>query len=69
MRADEDAEKAFVEAFRYVLRLRNVVVSFAEFDFADLNIDEQTLENYKGKYLDIYDKVKYASTKKKKSLS
>lgn len=41
-----------------MLRLRNVIVSFADFSFDVVNIDEQTLENYKGKYLDIYDKVK-----------
>ncbi len=65
---DENAEKAFVEAFRMVLRLRNVVISFADFDYAHLNIDEQTLENFKGKYLDIYDKVKRESEKEKVSI-
>lgn len=65
---DEDSEKEFVEAFRHVLRLRNVIVSFADFNFADLNIDEQTLENYKGKYLDIYDKVKNEHEKEKVSI-
>ncbi len=65
---DEDAEKAFVEAFRLVLRLRNVVVSFTDFDFSHLSIDEQTLENYKGKYLDIYDKVKSERQKEKVSI-
>ncbi len=65
---DEDAERAFVEVFRNILRLRNVVVSFADFSFADLNIDEQTLENYKGKYLDIYDKVKSDNAKDKVSI-
>lgn len=68
MLQDEEAEKAFVEAFRYVLRLRNVVVSFAEFNFVDLAIDEQTLDNYKGKYLDIYDKVKADHEKEKVSI-
>lgn len=65
---DEAAEKQFVEAFRHVLRLRNVVISFADFDFSHLNIDEQTLENYKGKYLDIYDKVKREHEKEKVSI-
>jgi type I restriction enzyme R subunit len=54
--------------FRSFLRLRNVVVSFAEFTFDDLLIDEQTLENYKGKYLDIYDKVKSDNAKDKVSI-
>lgn len=65
---DEDAERKFVEAFRNILRLRNVVVSFADFSFGDLSIDEQTLENYKGKYLDIYDKVKGDNAKDKVSI-
>lgn len=65
---DEDAERAFVEAFRHVLRLRNVVVSFAEFKASDMAIDEQTIENYKGKYLDIYDKVKQAHEKERVSI-
>lgn len=65
---DEDAEKAFVEAFRQVLRLRNVVVSFADFSYEDMLIDEQTLENYKGKYLDIYDKVKLEHEKERVSI-
>lgn len=65
---DEEAEKAFVEAFREVLRLRNVVISFADFDFSHLDIDEQTLENFKGKYLDIYDKVKTENQKEKVSI-
>jgi type I restriction enzyme R subunit len=66
--ADEEAERAFVEAFRHVLRLRNVVVSFAEFAASDMAIDEQSIENYKGKYLDIYDKVKQSHEKEKVSI-
>src|SRR5574344_2405694 len=55
---DEDAEKSFVEAFRSVLRLRNVLESFAEYTAADITIDDQAYENFKGKYLDVYEKVK-----------
>src|SRR5690606_39057580 len=65
---DEEAEKAFVEAFRHVLRLQNVITSFAEFDANDITIDEQTFENFKGKYLDIYDKVKNDHQKEKVSI-
>jgi type I restriction enzyme R subunit len=65
---DEEAERAFVEAFRLVLRVRNVVVSFADFTFADVTISEQELENYKGKYLDIHDKVKSNNQKEKVSI-
>lgn len=65
---DEDSELAFVQSFREVLRLKNVLVSFADFDFADTQIDEQTFENYKGKYLDVYDKVKTEHEKEKVSI-
>lgn len=65
---DEEAEKEFVEAFRYVLRLRNVITSFAEFNQEDITIDGQMFENFKGKYLDIYDKVRNESEKEKVSI-
>ena len=65
---DEEAELQFVEAYRYVLRLRNVIDSFAEFSSDDIDIDDQTFENFKGKYLDIYDKVKRDHEKEKVSI-
>ncbi len=65
---DEDAEKSFVEAFRTVLRLRNVLESFAEYSASDITIDDQTFENFKGKYLDVYDKVKNDRAKEKVSI-
>jgi len=64
----EADELAFVQAFREVLRLKNTLVSFADFKFTDTTITEQTFENYKGKYLDIYDKVRTDSTKEKDSI-
>ena len=55
---DEDDQVEFVKAFRTLIRVLNVSKSFTEFDFADLNIDEQTFEDYKSKYLDIYDRTR-----------
>mgnify|MGYP001991001311 FL=1 len=55
---DEDAELEFIKAFRELMRLRNVLSTFADFDFDDIGIEEQTFEDYKSKYLDLYDKVK-----------
>jgi type I restriction enzyme R subunit len=66
--ADEDQELAFVQSFRELLRLKNVLVSFADFNFDQLGIDEQTFENFKGKYLDIYDKVRHDHAKEKVSI-
>ena len=54
----EDDQVEFVKAFRNLIRLLNVSKSFTEFDFSALNIDEQTFEDYKSKYLDIYDKTR-----------
>jgi type I restriction enzyme, R subunit len=55
---DEDDQLEFVKAFRNLIRLLNVSRSFTEFNFSDLNIDEQTFEDYKSKYLDIYDRTR-----------
>ncbi len=65
---DEEQELAFVQAFREMLRLKNVLISFADFNFDDTNIDEQTFENFKGKYLDIFDKVRQEQAKDKVSI-
>ena len=54
----EEDELAFVMAFRRLLRAKNVLESYTDFDWDDLGIDEQTFEDYKGKYLDLNDKVK-----------
>ncbi len=54
----EDDQVNFVKAFRHLIRLLNVSKSFTEFNFTDLNMDEQTFEDYKSKYLDIYDRTR-----------
>ncbi len=64
----EEQELAFVQAFRALLRVKNVLASYTDFNWADLGIDEQTFENYKSKYLDLYDKVRQDNTKQKTSI-
>tara|TARA_R110002096_G_scaffold431980_1_gene647963 strand:+ start:514 stop:1377 length:864 start_codon:yes stop_codon:yes gene_type:complete len=64
----EDDELAFVQAFRRLLRAKNVLESYTDFDWEDLGIDEQTFEDYKGKYLDLNDKVKNDRQKHKTSI-
>lgn len=54
----EDDILAFVQTFRRLLRLKNVLISFVEFDWDDLAMNAQTFANYLGKYLDIKDQVK-----------
>ncbi|KPM31891.1 Type I site-specific restriction-modification enzyme, HsdR [Croceitalea dokdonensis DOKDO 023] len=64
----EEQELAFVQAFRKLLRAKNVLESYVDFDWDDLEIDEQTFEDYKSKYLDLYDKVKMDRQKHKTSI-
>lgn len=65
---DEEQELEFVKAFRELIRLKNVLSTFADFDFADVGLDEQGFEDYKSKYLDLYDKVKTDTSKEKVSI-
>ena len=64
----EDDEAAFVQAFRKLLRNLNVLKSYTDFDWEDLPLDEQEFEDYKGKYLDLYEKVKRDNKKEKVSI-
>jgi type I restriction enzyme R subunit len=64
----EAHEQEFVTKFRELLRLRNVLVSFADFDINDTNIDAQTFNDFRSKYLDIYDKVRNETAKEKASI-
>ena len=64
----EEDELAFVQAFRALLRIKNVLASYTDFRWDDLGIDEQTFENYKSKYLDLYDKVRQENTVQKASI-
>lgn len=64
----EEEELEFIKAFRELMRLKNVLATFTEFDFVDLSMDEQHFEDYKSKYLDLYDKAKSAQAKEKVSI-
>ena len=55
---DENDQMNFIKAFRALMGYLNVLVCFREFTFSDLNMKEQTFEDYKSKYLDLHDKVK-----------
>lgn len=54
----EDEQLEFVKTFRELLRIKNVLGTFTEFSFDNLQIEEQDFEDYKAKYLDIRDNVK-----------
>ncbi len=54
---DENAELEFVTQFRELLRIKNILTSFSDFNDEDLTLPAQVFEDYKSKYLDIHDKV------------
>ena len=64
----EVEEVRFIQAFRELMRIKNVLSCFTEFSFDDLDMDEQQFEDYKSKYLDLYDKVKTNQQKEKVSI-
>jgi len=65
---DENEELEYIKAFRELMRLKNVLTTFADFSFNDLSMNEQLFEDYKSKYLDLYDKVKTGNQKEKVSI-
>jgi type I restriction enzyme R subunit len=64
----EEEELAFVQAFRALLRTKNVLASYTDFSWDELGIDEQTFKYYETKYLDLRDKVKRDTAKQKTSI-
>ncbi|NLA24511.1 MAG: type I restriction endonuclease subunit R, partial [Bacteroidales bacterium] len=64
----EDDELDFVKAFRDLMRIKNILVTFSDFHWDDLKMSEQLFEDFKSKYLDLYDKVKSNHQKEKVSI-
>jgi type I restriction enzyme R subunit len=64
----EDDELEFIKAFRELMRIKNILTAFADFKWDDLALEEQKFEDYKSKYLDLYDKVKSDHQKEKVSI-
>ena len=60
-------EMKFVRAFRNLMRIQNTLSCFADFSFEDLEMPEQEFEDYKSKYLDIYEKANSNTDKDKAS--
>ena len=52
---DENEQLAFIKAFRKLIRQLNVLTSFSQFAWFHLLMDQQTFEDFKSKYLDLYD--------------
>lgn len=66
--ATEDDELAFIIAFRELMRIKNVLTSFSDFNWSDLSMSEQQFEDYKSKYLDLHDRVKSRHSREKVSI-
>jgi type I restriction enzyme R subunit len=58
----------FIKHFRELIKIKNVLGTFADFKEEDLQIPEQDFEDYKSKYLDLHDKVKTSTQKEKVSI-
>ena len=64
----EEDEAKFIQAFRDVVRIKNVLECFTDFSFDDLPMDEQLFNDFRSKYLDLYDKVRSEKQKEKVSI-
>ncbi len=64
----EEDELTFIKAFRELMRIKNTMSTFADFDWEDLTMPEQQFEDYKSKYLDLHEKVKQEKDKEKVSI-
>ncbi len=53
--SNEDDKLAFVKAFREIMRVKNILDGFSNFKWFDLKMKEQEFEDYKSKYLDMYE--------------
>ncbi|UTW65838.1 type I restriction endonuclease subunit R [bacterium SCSIO 12643] len=64
----EEDELNFIKAFRDLMRIKNILSAFSDFNWESLQMSEQEFEDYKSKYLDLYDKVKSNNQKEKVSI-
>ena len=64
----EDDKAEFIRIFRELIRQKNVLVCFTEFEYADLSIKEQEFADYQSKYLDLYEETKNDREKEKVSI-
>ncbi|WP_430928376.1 type I restriction endonuclease subunit R [Polaribacter marinivivus] len=55
---DENETLEFVKSFRSLMRVLNVLKTFSDFSHDDLDLTEQEFEDYKSKYLDVYEGAK-----------
>ncbi len=64
----EIEQLAFVQKFRELIRIKNVLKTFADFSEEDLHVPPQDFEDYQSKYYDLYDRSKNNTLKEKVSI-
>lgn len=64
----ESEKFEFAQAFRDLMRLKNTLSCFADFEFEDTDIAAQEYADYNSKYLDLYQEVKKGGESDKESI-
>lgn len=64
----EDDELKFIQAFRDLMRIKNILAAFSDFKWDDLKMTEQLFNDFQSKYLDLWHKVKTDHQKEKVSI-
>lgn len=53
----EEAQKEFIKLFGKILRARNILSTFDDFEGQDI-LDDRTMQDYQSEYIDLYDKFR-----------
>ena len=60
----EDDQFEFIKLFRDLMRVKNVLNTFTQFEMEETEMEDQEFEDFKSKYLDLYDRHKGDSKEK-----
>jgi type I restriction enzyme R subunit len=64
----EDDELKFIQAFRELMRIKNILAAFSDFKWEDVRMSEQLFNDFQSKYLDLWHKVITDHQKEKVSI-
>lgn len=64
----EDEKAEFITAYRNLIRVMNRLTTFTDFTFDHIDISEQEFQDYRSKYLDMYEEIKGKRSKEKVSI-
>ncbi|MEZ8306657.1 type I restriction endonuclease subunit R [Vibrio splendidus] len=65
---DEEAQALFVRQFRELMRLKNMLGNFADFDMVSTAMSDQEFQDFTSKYADLNRQLRENSTKEKVSI-